>query len=41
MALFEEPSGVDFDAVGTFAHGDAAVAGDFGLGFGKVDVFEE
>ncbi len=41
MALFEEPSGVDFDAVGTFAHWDAAVAGDFGLGFGKVDVFEE
>ena len=41
MALFDEPSRVDFDAIIATADRDAVAFGGFGVGFGKINVFEE
>ena len=41
LALFDKPSGVDFDAIVAAMDGIAFGLGGFGVGFTKIDVFEE
>ena len=40
-ALFDEPAGVDFEAVFAGVDGIAFLGGDFGAFFGEIDVVEE
>ena len=40
-ALFDQPAGVDFEAVVTVVDGDIFGFGGFGFVFGEVDVFKE
>ncbi len=40
-AFFDEPAGINFEAVGATVDWIVFFGGDFGFGFGKVNVFEE